>query len=285
MMDYDVKYIGTDNDRAIMIPNLNTLTGTPYLNAVYQSVVPGATAKSGMINDGPINIFLNETVNELQVMINTDEAISNGLVYNVQFTLNWDSESSSIIIPVLENAESTFGLAAQGEPIENDGKMYQVFVSVLPVELPATFTTSDEVVLLSITKDEPVSLINKISIADDYFIDNINGAYYISLFGDDHTGTIHTSVVGITQLYEAGLSIYPNPVTGDLVYVEMNLVNSQQVMISILDIQGRVIATEDYQPAAGLSKTEINLSNLDKGVYFIKVFGDNLNTIQKLVIQ
>ena len=285
LMDYTVKYSGSNNDRGIIGSNLNILKGAPLLNLVYQSVVPGASAKSAIINDGPINIYLNETVNELQVMINTDEVISFGLVDNVQFTLSWNKETNNIINPLLENIESNFGLTAQGETVEKEGKMYLVFASVLPVELPSFFSTDEEVLLMSITKEEPLTVGEKISIADDPFTNNMNGMYYISLFGEDNTGTIHTSVFDITELFEAGLSIYPNPTTKGLVYIEMNLEKSQMLTISILDIHGRLIVSNDYQKAAGLLKTKLNLDKFDKGVYFIRVLGEELNTIQKLIIQ
>ncbi len=61
LMDYDVKYIGSNNDRAIIPTNLATLTGLSNLNSTYQSVVPGFTTKSSEINDGPIHIFIEET--------------------------------------------------------------------------------------------------------------------------------------------------------------------------------------------------------------------------------
>ncbi len=218
-------------------------------------------------------------------MINTDETILNSLVDNVQFTLSWDKKSNAVILPILENTVSNYGLAAQGEPLEKDGKMYLIFASVLPVELPSYFSTNDEILLMSMTKEYPVSIGNKIHIAEDSFANSINGSYFISLYGINNTGTIHTSVVDITDLYEANLSIYPNPTTNGLVYVEMNLGKSQNITISILDIHGRVIENNNYQRAAGLLKTELNLSSYERGVYFVRVNSDKLNTIQKVVVQ
>jgi len=176
-------------------------------------------------------------------------------------------------------------LIAQGEPVEKDGKMYLVFVSVTPVELLSPFSTSDEIILLSMIKEDAITIGDKIQIADDSYTNNINGAYYISLFGENNTGTIHTSVLDVTELLEASLSIYPNPTTNGLVCVEMNLAKAQNMTISIHDLNGRMITANDFRPSTGLFKTEMNVSNLDRGVYLIKVSGDKLNTIQKLIIQ
>ncbi len=285
LMNHNVRYSGSGNDRGIIAGNLTKLTGSNILTLVYTSVIPGAIAKSEVINDGPINIHLNETANELQVLINTDEAISDGLVDNVQFTLSWNKETNNMIIPLLENVESSFGLTAQGNVVEEEGMMYLAFVSVLPVELPSLFSTNDEILLMSITKEEPITLDTKITIADNSFTNNNNGSYYISLFGENKTGAIHTSILDINELSETGLSIYPNPTSKGSVYLEMSLEKSQLLTISILDIHGRGIVVNDYHENAGLFKTEINLINFDKGIYFVKVKGDHLNTIKKLIIQ
>jgi len=284
LMDYEVKYIGDNNDRAIMVTNLSTLTGTDYLNAIYQSVVPAVTTKSESINDGPIHIFMDETKNELQVKITTDEDIQNGIVDNVQFTLSWEVVSNDIVVPILENVQSTFGLMSQGNATLFEGKMHLVFVSVLPVELPNPFSIMDKVVLVSFTKDQSVDLRKTIHIADNAFTENHNGAYYISLLGKDFTGTIHTASLGIADIQDAGLSIYPNPVTSGMVHVEINLAKAQDVTITVLDIHGKVVASEIIQVNAGVSNNQIDLKNIPKGMYYIKVQADNLNAVRKLIL-
>jgi len=51
LMNHNVRYSGPGNDRGIIAGNLIKLTGSNILTSVYTSVIPGATAKSEVIND------------------------------------------------------------------------------------------------------------------------------------------------------------------------------------------------------------------------------------------
>lgn len=284
MMDYQVKYIGANNDRSILLTNLATLTGTVYLNAVYHSEVPGVTTKSDSFNDGPIHIFLAESETELQVKIISDVTTESGITDNVQFTLSWESSANEIIEPVIENAQSSFGLTPQGDAIENYGKMYQTFVSVLPVELPDPMAMNDEVVLVTFTKNKPDNISKSITIADNAFTKNHNGDYYVSLLGTNFTGTIKNSSIGLSDLENSGLSIYPNPVTSGIIHVEINLRKAQEVTISITDIHGKLVNYKKLQANKGLSNNPIDLHHLTNGIYYIKVQTDNLTATRKLIL-
>ncbi len=284
LMDYQIKYIGANNDRSIILTNLSELTGTVYLNAFYQSEVPSVTNKSESINDGPIHIFLAETKNEIQVKIMTDETIQDGIVDNVQFTLSWEVAASEIIVPILENLQGTFGLMPQGEVTNFEGKMHQVFVSVVPVALPNPFDKNAEVVLVSFNKNKSVTISSAIRIANNAYTETHNGVYYISLLGTDFTGTIKTTSLGLADLENLGLSIYPNPVTSGVVHVDMNLEKAQDVTISVMDIQGKIIKSDKLHVNEGFSNNRIDLHTISKGIYYIKVQADGLNASYKLIL-
>ena len=127
---------------------------------------------------------------------------------------------------------------------------------------------------------------NRLWIADNEFTAQHNGEYYLSNWGTDVTGMILTTTVGTPELPENNsIRIYPNPVAGDAVNVELNLTKEQEVTISVLDVNGKMISSETIPVNAGISFNRIELNNLQQGVYFIKVLGDKLNTIEKLVIR
>ena len=65
----------------------------------------------------------------------------------------------------------------------------------------------------------------------------------------------------------------------------MSLTKDQQITISVLDVNGKMISSETIPVNAGISFNRIELNNLQQGVYFIKVLGDKLNAIEKLVIR
>ena len=127
---------------------------------------------------------------------------------------------------------------------------------------------------------------NRLWIADNEFTAQHNGEYYLSNWGMDVTGMILTTTVGTPELPENNsIRIFPNPVTGDAVNVELNLTKDQKVTISVHDVNGKMISSETIPVNKGISFNRIELYNLQQGVYFIKVLGDKLNTIEKLIIR
>ena len=73
-----------------------------------------------------------------------------------------------MVTSILKNAQSSFALMPQGQAVEFEGRLYQVYVTVVPVELTDPFSIDDEVTLISFNKDQLISFGNYISIADDY---------------------------------------------------------------------------------------------------------------------
>ena len=82
-----------------------------------------------------------------------------------------------------------------------------------------------------------------------------------------------------TQPNIAGLSIYPNPVESQRTFI--NIVSKLSLIknIEVYDVLGkRVFATV-------LSSKELNISNLRKGVYIVKITENNISESRKLVIK
>jgi hypothetical protein len=121
---------------------------------------------------------------------------------------------------------------------------------------------------------------------------SINGGYYI--YGDfkywdgrpsQPIFKIHGMSVGLdekrqnskTQLLQA---VYPNP-TNSIVNLEW-LPNLQITQIQVIDIQGRVIQNFD-QNLNQSDSYQINLENVENGIYFLKVFGKDGIEIKKLI--
>ncbi|MDR2084882.1 MAG: T9SS type A sorting domain-containing protein [Bacteroidales bacterium] len=72
-------------------------------------------------------------------------------------------------------------------------------------------------------------------------------------------------------------NIYPNPVK-DILHIQ-NTDNSDINCISLININGQVI--EQYQPKT----TQINISNIKEGIYFIRFSTKERDIIQKIVIE
>ena len=81
---------------------------------------------------------------------------------------------------------------------------------------------------------------------------------------------------GVEEL-EASFSIYPNPVN-DKLYIE-TLTQTQTLTIEIYDVYGRrqELSVINCQPSA------IDVSNLNSGVYFVKVITDEGEVVKRIV--
>ena len=92
-------------------------------------------------------------------------------------------------------------------------------------------------------------------------------------------------VAGISSKYNmlSELKIYPNPVKDNL-YIQSNLDWNIMIKIEILDIQGRVLYSDDYFLYTNAQKN-IALPNLSKGLYFINLRSNNNSITKKFIKQ
>lgn len=65
-------------------------------------------------------------------------------------------------------------------------------------------------------------------------------------------------------------NVYPNPVR-DMLTVDFNLEAENNVTIEVVNTMGQTVAAENLGKVNGLQTTQINVSSLDAGMYFVKV--------------
>ena len=78
--------------------------------------------------------------------------------------------------------------------------------------------------------------------------------------------------------------MYPNPATEEI-KISLNLKKAQTIKFEILDITGKVIFSKNADTPLGESLQTISVAELVKGIYFIKVLGEESSEIRKIVIQ
>jgi hypothetical protein len=86
---------------------------------------------------------------------------------------------------------------------------------------------------------------------------------------------------------ETGLSnvyVAPNP-TMDDVAIYVNVASKQNVTLSIIDVAGKVMMEMPISFNAGKNQTLVSLSNLSKGIYTLKISGEQQLFTQKIIKQ
>ena len=248
-----VLYIGTANDRGIIQANLNTLTGAPYLNNTYTTVVPGAyTGGKDGSNEGPVDIQFAETAEELAIEIITNELVANGMVDNIQFTLAWETGDTEIE-QMLSTLTSSFYLMPQGNAIEVEGINYLTFVSVTPTYLPQAWNTGEAVTVMTFEKEYGQLISTRLWIADNDFTVGNNGEFYVSNWGTDVTGMILNATVGVESANAGYVKLYPNPVTSGKLFMEINADQHETLVTEVWDMTGKLIMKLDNQVTVGTS--------------------------------
>jgi hypothetical protein len=103
-----------------------------------------------------------------------------------------------------------------------------------------------------------------------------SGGYSINFEADEVNHTISASPTGLKHINAPELRIYPNPTKGEL-RIENGELRIEKV--EIYDILGKKLSTFNFQ----LSTNQIDISQLPKGIYFVKLKTDKGELTRKVI--
>ncbi len=91
------------------------------------------------------------------------------------------------------------------------------------------------------------------------------------------------TVSGIEEVKnQAALNVYQN---GSLIYVKATgLPGNDELLIDLFDISGRQLATQHVTPVSNSMETQMNVSALPKGVYFVRIGKENFQRVAKIEV-
>ena len=91
---------------------------------------------------------------------------------------------------------------------------------------------------------------------------------------------LHTTPIGSTTK----ISVYPNPAINEL---NVNWTNEQtgKAHISITDVTGRMVYESAFDMAAASGNVQLDISNINSGIYFIAIKSESISYTNKLLIQ
>ena len=94
--------------------------------------------------------------------------------------------------------------------------------------------------------------------------------------------TFTTGTVGIEETDGVSCTIFPNP-TSSATTISLSGVNGS-VRIVVVDMNGRTVASETLECSDDCVKT-MDVEKLAQGAYFVRITGDNVNMVRKLVVK
>ena len=77
------------------------------------------------------------------------------------------------------------------------------------------------------------------------------------------------------------LSVYPNPAVNETF---VTIENAGMTMVSVYDVQGRLVSTESVEAVAG-EQVRVSTEMLNAGVYFVTVSNESAVRTAKLVVK
>lgn len=84
-----------------------------------------------------------------------------------------------------------------------------------------------------------------------------------------------------------GYSIYPNPVSNEYITIDFNVKKTQDLLVQLYDIQGKLVNTlAEQKMIPGSYNFRMNVANLPSGNYFVNIYSSNrIIKTQKIVKQ
>jgi hypothetical protein len=90
-------------------------------------------------------------------------------------------------------------------------------------------------------------------------------------------GKTNKVITGLNEGLEDGLSIYPNPTTGNFIIKAAS--DIENIDIQILSLDGRILKQISQHPIS----TAVQLTDLREGMYIVSMKAENLTSIKKLI--
>lgn len=93
------------------------------------------------------------------------------------------------------------------------------------------------------------------------------------------TLTFRPGTEGVSGISQQSLNLYPNPVK-NMLNLSADFVDRTEV--KVLDLQGRTVK---HFVANGLSQMRISVSDLQSGVYFVRVKNETSTAVSKFIVE
>lgn len=118
-----------------------------------------------------------------------------------------------------------------------------------------------------------------------YSVTDANGTVLVSgsEFTDLAKGVFKTGVASVDELNTIAMNVYPNPAT-DAVNVSFEAANTDY-SISLMDLQGRIVTSQELTNAAGTQLISFATTSVAKGSYIVSIKSNGMVTTANVVIK
>lgn len=118
------------------------------------------------------------------------------------------------------------------------------------------------------------------------------GKYYALITGSNgctapsNTIALTPTMLGIEAVGIGQLRIYPNPVSSGVVNVSIDLAGaSREISLTLNNVFGQEVLHATYQTVGNGLQTQLKVSDLTRGIYFMELVAEGSRTVKRLVIK
>lgn len=275
-------------------------------------IINGATSRSGNGNDasGSFNVGVSTITWTVSDIHNNQSTVSNTVTINAPVTVAIDDVyavnqatdnkntlyigygPSSLKLTAKPNAGSgAFGFkwnTGETTPSINASTAGTYSVTITDAQ-GCTATTSIVITVIDVScgnNNDKVMICHNgtsICVASSAVQSHLNHGDNIGICGT-YSKVAKSAILDTTSSVESGLSIYPNPTSGEF-SIQINSLKAGKATINIVTINGQIVEQRDVVLSEGIQSFSFNITGKATGVYLIKVSGiDGVNT-QNLILQ
>lgn len=243
--------------------NQTTYTQTAVVTAISPAATPGTISGNASLCENETAVYSVPNVS--------------GVVYNWTLPAGWSGSSSTNSITA--TAGTTGGtISVTAENVCGNSAASTLVVSINAGAPTANFTSSNTANSFSFTSTSTNATGwswdfgdgGSSSSENPSYVYTANGTYTVTLIAsngcgsDTITQTVTVTGVGLNELVQQGVQVYPNPVQHTLTVAVNGKVSGLAV---ITDISGKIMRTFDLNAP----ETQVDISALAAGVYFLTV--------------
>lgn len=123
----------------------------------------------------------------------------------------------------------------------------------------------------------------------DYQYEDLNsyrfvGYYRLTQVDLDGKQKVYDPIYTNCSKSENEVEIYPNPVHGDFV-IAISSLASEKVTIEFVNANGMLVLSKMYDASNGFNHYNFNSQELISGIYYVRVYTNETQTIKKLIVQ
>lgn len=108
-----------------------------------------------------------------------------------------------------------------------------------------------------------------------------------TMLGCPATATVTVTVVPAVgvEVFDAAyaLKVFPNPAS-DMLFVNMDQLEGQDIVLNLMDVNGRVVASQVYQNQQGALNSSFELANLSNGTYMLNITDGQQSNSYRVVV-